>query len=302
MGVMAMKRFPVFCIVLFVLGFCIAPAAYSAENGEINWVEGYVSAQGYGAAAKVSMAQSKPLARRAAIADAYRNLLEIIKGVKVDSATTVENFMVTQDVIKTQIDGVVKGAKIHKEAYENQPDGSIMATVEMHVCISSCPGTMSIVQALNVAQNNDAPFVPQKRLQDTPLVNVPPPPKEFKITYDASQPVTGIVVNLEGQVFERVLLPVVIAEEIGDSLVTIYSAKSVNPAVIRTHGIVRYADTVEQARKNTRLGNNVMIIPASSITKENMIVVKGEAARLIKETTAHGNDYLREAKIVISAQ
>jgi hypothetical protein len=65
---------------------------------------------------------------------------------------------------------------------------------------------------------------------------------------------------------------------------------------------VRYADTIEQARKNPRLGDNVMIIPASGITKEKMIVVKGEAARLIKETTAHGNDYLSEAKVVISAQ
>ncbi len=296
------KRFPIFCIVLLVLGLCYAPMAYSAEDGKINWVEGYVSAIGYGAVAKGNMAQSKPLSRRAAIGDAYRNLLEIIKGVKVDSATTVENFMVTQDIIKTQIDGVVKGAAIHKEDYERQPDGSLMATVEMRVCISSCAGTTTIVQALNMGQNNDAPFVPQKRLQDTPVVNVPPPPKEYKIVYDASRPVTGIVVNLEGQVFERVLLPVVIAEEIGDSLVTIYSAKSVNPAVIRTHGIVRYADSVEQARKNPHLGNNVMIIPASRITKEKMIVVKGEVARLIKETTAHGNDYLSEAKVVISAQ
>jgi len=45
-----------------------------------------------------------------------------------------------------------------------------------------------------------------------------------------------------------------------------------------------------------------MIIPASKITKENMIVLRGEAARLIKETTAHGNDYLSEARVVISAQ
>jgi len=45
-----------------------------------------------------------------------------------------------------------------------------------------------------------------------------------------------------------------------------------------------------------------MIIPASRITNENMIVVKGEAARLIKETTSHGNDYLSEAKVVIATQ
>ena len=296
------KRFPFLCIVFLVLGLLsFTPVAYSAVDGEVNWVEGYVSAIGYGAAAKGNMAQSRPLSRRAAIGDAYRNLLEVIKGVKVDSTTTIENFMVTQDVIETQMDGVVKGAKIHKETYEAQPDGSLMASVEMRVCISSCPGTMSIVQALNVGPHNDAPSVPQKRLQETPVVNVPPLPKEYKIVYDASRPVTGIIVTLEGQVFERVLLPVVIAEEVGDSLVTIYSAKSVKPAVIRTYGTVRYADNVEQARKNQHLGNNAMIIPAARITKENMIVVKGEAARLIKETTSHGNDYLSEAKVVIAA-
>ncbi|MGV8057669.1 MAG: LPP20 family lipoprotein [Smithellaceae bacterium] len=295
------KRFPVFCI-FFVLWFCLTPLAYSAPEGEINWVGGYVSAVGYGAAAKGNMAQSKPMARRAAISDAYRNLLEIIKGVKVDSTTTVENFMVNQDLIKTQIDGVVKGAKITKESYEAQQDGSLMANVEMRVCISGCPGTMSIIQALNIEPVNNAPSIPQKGLPEVALANAPPPPKEYKIVYDTTRPVTGIVFNLEGRVFQRVLLPVVVAEELGDSLVTVYSAKSVNPAVIRTYGTVRYADSLDQARNNPHLGNNVMIIPASGITKENMIIIKGEAARLIKETMAHGNDYLSEAKVIVSNQ
>jgi hypothetical protein len=303
MVIITMKKiFPIFCMLLLVVGLCFTPMASVAGDGEINWVEGYVGAVGYGAAAKGNMAQSRPLARRAAIADAYRNLLEIVKGVKIDSTTTVENFMVNQDLIKTQIDGVVKGGNIHKETYEAQQDGSLMATVEMRICISSCPGAKSLVQALNIGQNANAPYVPQKNIQETPLANVPPAPKEYKIFYDPNRPVTGIVVNLEGRIFERVLLPVVVAEELGDDLITVYSAKSVNPAVIRTYGTVRYVDSIEQARNNPRLGNNVMIIPASKITKENMIVVKGEAARLIKETTAHGNDYLNDAKVIISAQ
>jgi len=139
-------------------------------------------------------------------------------------------------------------------------------------------------------------------LQEVPVAEVPKPPKEYKIVYDSSQPVTGIVFSLEGRIFDRVLLPVIVAEELGDSLVTVYSAKRVNPSVIRSYGTVRYADNVEQARSNPRMGSNAMIIPASRITKENMIVVKGEAARLIKETTSHNNDYLSEAKVVISAQ
>ncbi len=297
-----MKRCPIFFMVFLLVGWCLTPLTY-AEEGEINWVDGYVSAIGSGAAAvKGNMAQSRPLARRAAIADAYRNLLETIKGVKVDSSTTVENFMVSQDIIKTQVEGVVKNTKVHKETFEPQPDGSLLATVEVRLCISVCSGRRSLVEALNIDQRKEPAFVPQKQLQEVPVAEVPKPPKEYKIVYDPSQPVTGIVFSLEGRVFDRVLLPVVVAEELGDSLVTVYSAKRVNPAVIRTYGTVRYADSVEQARSNQRLGNNAMIIPASRITKENMIVVKGEAARLIKETTSHNNDYLSEAKVVISAQ
>jgi len=111
---MTMKKIiPIFFTVLLVVGLCLTPFAHAAGDGEINWVDGYVSAIGNGAAAaKGNMAQSRPLARRAAIADAYRNLLETIKGVKVDSSTTVENFMVSQDIIKTQVEGIVKNTKL----------------------------------------------------------------------------------------------------------------------------------------------------------------------------------------------
>jgi hypothetical protein len=297
------KRIPIFFLVLVLVGWCLIPLAHAAGDGEINWVDGYISAIGSGAAAvKGNMAQLRPMAKRAAVADAYRSLLETIKGVKIDSSTTVENFMVSQDIIRTQVEGVVKNTKLFKETFEPQPDGSLLATVEIRLCITACSGQRSLVEALNIDQRNEAPSIPQKQLQEVPVVDVPKPPKEYKIIYDSSQPVTGIVFSLEGRIFDRVLLPVIVAEELGDSLVTVYSAKRVSPSVIRTYGTVRYADSVEQARSNQRLGNNAMIIPASRITKENMIVIKGEAARLIKETTSHGNDYLSEAKIVISAQ
>lgn len=299
------KKIPIFCIVFLAVGLYLTSLACAAEGGEVNWFDGYISAVGTGAAVKTSgrsLAQLRPLAKRAAMVDAYRNLLETIKGVKVDSTTKVEDFMVTEDVIKTQVEGVVKGARIFKEGYETQKDGSIMATVELRICITPCPETTSIVQALNLDPKKEPPYVPQQRLQDVPVVNVPQPPKEYKIIYDANKPVTAVIFNLEGRGFEKVLLPVVVADGLGDGLVTVYSAKSVTPSVVRTHGVVRYANNLDQAKSNPRVGDNVMIIPVSEITKENMLVVKGEAARLIKETTSHGNDYLGDAKVVITVQ
>jgi hypothetical protein len=46
----------------------------------------------------------------------------------------------------------------------------------------------------------------------------------------------------------------------------------------------------------------VIIAPVSGITKENMIMIGFHIARIIRETTSHGNDYLRSAKVIIAAQ
>jgi hypothetical protein len=45
-----------------------------------------------------------------------------------------------------------------------------------------------------------------------------------------------------------------------------------------------------------------MIVPVSDVTKENMIMIGFGAARLIRETTSHGNDYLKNAKVIIAAK
>jgi len=290
----------------------LVPAALAAQDsgmGEINWVQGYISAVGHGAAVRGSLAQARPLARRAAVSDAQRNLLEVMKGVKIDSTTTVENFVVSSDVIRAHVDGVVKGAHIVRgsEKYEPQPDGSLLVSLEMRVCITGNCGASrsSLVQALGVDRIKPPAYVPPPA---PPLPPVPPPPPAATpppktYTCDLTKPVTGLVINLEGLPFERVLLPVVVVEDKESGLLTIYSAKNVKPAVVRTFGVVRYADTVDQALKaNPQIGSNVLVLPASSITKENLVVLRTADRRTIFETTCHGNDYLAEAKVVIANQ
>lgn len=295
---------------LFVL--FLVPANLVAQDGgrgEINWVQGYVSAVGNGAATSGSMAQSRPLARRAAVGDALRNLLEIMKGVKIDSATTVENFVVSSDVIRAHVDGVVKGAHIvnGSEKFEPQPDGSLLVSLEMRVCITGNCGASrtSLVQVLADRIKPPAylppPAPPPPPTPPVPLPAVAASPKAYPC--DLTKPVTGLVVNLEGLPFERVLLPVIVVEDKESGLFTVYSAKNVKPAVVRTYGVVRYADTVDQALQgNKQIGSNVLVIPVSAITKENMIVIKGNDRRIIFETTSHGNDYLADAKVVIANQ
>src|SRR5271169_5689650 len=106
-------------------------AIETAGSGHINWTSGEVFATGIGAppSQPVNAAQARAMTERAAFVVALRNLLEIVKGVRVDSESVVENFIVKSDVIKTRVDGIVRGAQIVKTQYMS--DGSVEVLVAM---------------------------------------------------------------------------------------------------------------------------------------------------------------------------
>jgi hypothetical protein len=275
------------------------------REGKINWVDGYISATGEGTATPSgNKAKDQLRAVRAATILAQRALLETVKELRIDSETKVENKMVKEDVINTRIEGTIQGAEIVKQNVRWEGETPI-ATVEMRICLSgigACKSEKSIVNALDLDQKSEQTNAPSQRLNDIVVKQETIVQKVQDIAYDSSRPVTGIIFNLQGLFFERVILPVVITIGDGNKPFTVYSVKSVEPQVIRTYGVVRYADSVEQARQNPHLGDNVIIVPVSGITKENMILIGFDAAHLIRETTIHGNDYLKTAKVTIAAK
>jgi hypothetical protein len=279
--------------------------AQEKRAGQIDWVEGYISALGEGTCTPSGNKIKDQLrAIRAATIMAQRALLETVKGVKIDSQTKVENKMVQEDVINTRIEGTIQGAEIIKQNIRWEGDTPI-AAVELRICLSGvggCKSEKSIINALDLDQKSEQTNAPSQRLDDILAKQETIVQKAQDIIYDSSRPVTGIIFNLQGLFFERVILPVVITIGDGDKPFTVYSVKSVEPQVIRTYGIMRYADSVEQAKQNSHLGENIMIVPVSGVTKENMIMIGFDAARLVRETSRHGNDYLRNAKVLIAAK
>lgn len=73
--------------------------------------------------------QRRLMAKRAAKADALRNLAETIYGVRVDSGTTVRDFVTQADIIRTRLDSVIQGAR--EVDYVERPDGTAEVTVEI---------------------------------------------------------------------------------------------------------------------------------------------------------------------------
>ncbi len=113
---------------IFIFGLLTLCVSVQAEDaiqvlpgGEVNWSQGLVKADGYGIAAPdiAISAQRRLLSRRAAIVDAQRNLLEITKGVRITSMTKVSDMMVADDITATRVQGVIKGAVVVKENYQN---------------------------------------------------------------------------------------------------------------------------------------------------------------------------------------
>ena len=102
------------------------------DFGQIDWYSQKLTAKGYGVPdPSHTAAQAKRLAQRAALADARRNLLEVIKGVYISSGTRVENFALEDDLIMSRVEGLVKGCQI--EGYQMLDDGTVEATVSMYL-------------------------------------------------------------------------------------------------------------------------------------------------------------------------
>ena len=91
---------------LFIL-VLISAVAFASGGGssQVDWQNKTIEATGVGLppANANTAAQSKILARRAAIVDAYRSLTETTQGIQVDSDATIENLTVTNDTIKTNL-------------------------------------------------------------------------------------------------------------------------------------------------------------------------------------------------------
>lgn len=101
-------------------------------NGVINWSVQYVEAKGMSVIDTERFnnhAQAKLMARRGAIVDAQRNLLEIVQGVRVVSETKVSDMITESDYVLTQIDGVIKNAELVGDAVE--VDGIMEVTMRV---------------------------------------------------------------------------------------------------------------------------------------------------------------------------
>lgn len=101
--------------------------------GQVNFNAGVIRAIGYGSPPPLDRASSGSQARLmslgAAKADALRNLAVAVSSVQVTAETTVKNYVLENDTVKTRLSALIRNARLISEKY--QPDGTCVATMEI---------------------------------------------------------------------------------------------------------------------------------------------------------------------------
>ena len=104
-------------------------------EGNVNWEERFIVATGIGAPnPDLPESAQRPAAIRAAQTVALRNAIETVKGIFINSSTTIRNFMVENDEITSSVSGYVKGFEQDgRIRYMN--DGSVEVTMKVRLTV-----------------------------------------------------------------------------------------------------------------------------------------------------------------------
>ena len=259
-------------MVLTIAAFIGVNTLSVSAAAEPDWVNKVVQVTGMGSqpAKAVNPAQARIMARRAAVADAYRQLAESIKGVNVDAETTVEQAMVLNDTIKTKVNAMIQGAVVIAE--KEIPGGGYEVTMQVPI--------FGVQNSVAGAVMPPAPAV--KESFPTPTVTVP-----------SSGGYTGLIVDCRGLGLKPVMSPVIK----NDSGVSIYGHKNLDYDKVVAQGMADYSyDTNTNV---ARAGSNPLIVKAISLEgtlRGNPVVSTADANRILAENNV--SHFLENTNVV----
>lgn len=128
------KKGIVLSVVLFMFAGCyIVPVPDQQVAPVGQWVPITIRATGGGAPPEraINPAQARLMTERAARLDAYRNLLERAYGVAIRANSSVRDFVLKDDTIRSRVEAYIRGAKVVDTVYKD--DGGV--EVEMEVTL-----------------------------------------------------------------------------------------------------------------------------------------------------------------------
>jgi len=285
------------------------------SSGSINWSTGVIEAVGIGAPPErfYGKPQARPMAMRAAQVDAYRKLLEVTSGVRVNSTTLVRDYAVESDVIRTQVEGLVRGARIVKTEYLS--DGTVEVTVNMLMSGASSGLTQAIYPRMSGFGGFPAtppamyPATPPAMYPATPPAGYPATPAVpatpvVPATPGVQEPAatvpsavyTGLVVDARGIQARPAMSPKILDEN-GEE---VYGSMHVDREYAVQQGMTGYARDLTAAQSNSRVTNNpftVKGLKSDGPGKSNIVISNADAAHL--RAASENLTFMKKCRVMV---
>ena len=243
------------------------------QEGSVDWTAGVVTASGIGypPANTDNPTQARLLAKRAAQSVAYRNLLEAFKAIRVDSSTTVKNYVTTTDEIEVKVSGMVQGIK--ELSHRDLEHGGYEVTLQMKLT----------GEAAGAFVSKDAPIAKRVVADKQKL----PSPKAHY---------TGLVVDARGKGVRPALTPRILNEDGQEA----YSQSYVLSAYRHNQGIAAYVSDPAEAKTHMKVTDNPLFVQAVGHAKNSTtdLVISNAAAQTIHGVKDHF-EFLEKAQVLV---
>lgn len=215
-----------------------------SQPGTVNWEGQVLKATGAGAPDLRSStpAQARLGAERAAKMDAFRQLIEQAKGIKVTSEKSVGDAL-AQEQLRGRVEGVIRAYKITDKRYFS--DSGVEIDVE----------------------------VPLAAISELLL---PEGGTRIALNVDGEPKNSGLVIDARGLKVIPALSPRVL-DESGKAL---YGAECLSDEARKTQAVASYFRSMDDAKKSKLVGANALVVKAVSANGADL-VLPAEAAKLL---------------------
>jgi len=266
-------------------------------HGSINWSQGIIMAMGIGTPPEKYCGKpqlARPMALRAAQQDAYRNLIEVTNGVRIDSTTVVKDYIVESDVVHSQVRGMVEGARVVKKEYLS--DG----TVEVTLVMSLRGGFAQLILPKDIKQVSEiktipsAPVTPanEERVEEASV----PESAEPTITKAAPTSYTGLVVDARGLNSRPAMSPKIFDEN-GQE---VYGSGYVSREFAVQEGMTGYTKDLTAAQTNPRVSNEPFMVKGLRTEgpgRSDVVISNADAARI--RSASENLSFLKKCRVMI---
>jgi hypothetical protein len=293
-----------------------------STSSNMNWSSGMVTAEGFGVAPEGKRKEvGRLLACRAAVTDAQRNLIEATQGVRVTVSTSVSHYAAEYDVVKTAVDGMVKGAKIlsrdmgyddtckvtmglfiagplSNSIYQNTVNTELSAWLFMQRFFNSIIPSAHAQDFPAPAPNDVLPWSPDlqrldervSKLESNVLLESP----ALASARNEPQP-TGLIIDVRGYHFLPSIAPNIQTFE-GN---TIYPTNEDKEVIMKSGKLLSlFSRSLEFAMNHPIVGDNPLLIKAESSSEKatNIVLNKQNGERL---TGLASNHFFAKPAVII---